>query len=143
MPYHLDWLVKDDVLYAYVYGVYTIQDLEAMTHELNTVIEAGEPFIHTIIDVRPIIELNLNAIDVQRVMKLVITHPNRGWTITVTSNQLHTFLGNMATQFASVRGRHFTSMEDALTFIAEQEPAVERQQLKQALGKLRDKYETI
>lgn len=116
MPFRIDWLVEQHLVYINVHGTTTVEDLRNYDdYALRVLDESPHPLVHTIYDysqaqiVPPL----------QETVKMKAgKHPNVGWVIFVNMQDIMTrFILSTASQVFRLRFRSFKTLEEALEFI--------------------------
>lgn len=116
MPFRIDWLVEQHLVYINVHGETTVEDLRAYDdYALQILDKSPYPLVHTIYDyshaqiVPPL----------QETVKMKAgKHPKVGWVIFVNMQDIMTrFILSTASQVFRLRFRSFKTLEEALDFI--------------------------
>lgn len=134
MPYHMEWLVPNQVLYIYNYGHVTVTETEKMMEQSFAMSMSPEPqeaklLVHVITDPTDVIKSEVGIQDIRRIFgqrKNEATHP--GWAVTVANSAMDRFMGSIALQFMGIRGRQVASVADGINFLAKSDdtlPSVE------------------
>jgi hypothetical protein len=116
MPFRIDWLVEQHLVYINVHGVTTVDDLQAYDeYALRVLDNSPHPLVHTIYDyTHAQIVPPLQATVKMKAGK----HPNVGWVIFVNMQDIMTrFILSTASQVFRLRFRSFKTLEEALDFI--------------------------
>lgn len=126
MPYKMEWIIPDRVLYMYTYGHTTVAESEElMDKSFEYIYASGEDssyLVHVISDSRHVTESDLGINDIRRIFggqKGRATRP--GWTIIITPSPVMRFFGSIALQFMGIRGRQVGTVEDALQILVDAE----------------------
>jgi hypothetical protein len=130
MAYEIKWYVEGRIIYDRLYGDLTFDDAVQTSSILTDYLgrAAPLPLIHVIVDLsemeRMPLEVNLKRFNqAMQHMKA----PNLGWTLMITSHPIARFLASTLTQIARARFRTFTSREEALAFLSDQDETLAEQ----------------
>lgn len=126
MPYHIDWLHPQRIVYGYAYGTYTDDNLSAYSYAILDWIESGTGTVHVITDNNAIAQMKVSLAVAQRLLRTVPTHPRTGWAITVSPNAFHRFMGSIAAQAlrVQVRTQQSASVDEALRLIVKNDESL-------------------
>lgn len=124
MPYHIEWLIPNQLLYTYNYGHMTVAETEDVLEQLFTMTMSPESIaigllVHVISDTSHVIQNDMGIQDYRRIFgdrKHEATHP--GWTMTISTSAMERFMGSIALQFLGIRGRQVANIDDAINFLA-------------------------
>ena len=124
MPYKIDWIIPNQVLYIYSYGYTSLTDGENMIREsfelAEKTLDNHEFLVHVVTDSRHVTKSDVGVNDMRRIFSEQKGRAQRpGWSIVVTPSPIMRFLGAIALQFMDVRGRQVATVEDALEFLAD------------------------
>jgi len=123
VPFRIDWLVEQHLVYINVHGTTTVEDLRAYDeYALRVLDESPHPLVHTIYDYSQ----EQIVPPLQETVKMKAgKHPNVGWVIFVNMQDIMTrfidimtrFILSTASQVFRLRFRSFKTLEEALEFI--------------------------
>jgi len=124
MPYKINWIIPNQILYIYSYGFTSLTDGENMIREsfelAEKTLEDHEFLVHVITDSRHVTKNDVNVNDMRRIFSEQKGRAQRpGWTMVVTPSPILRFLGSIALQFMDVRGRQVATVEDAIEFLVD------------------------
>ncbi|MBE2270614.1 MAG: hypothetical protein IAE80_20420 [Anaerolinea sp.] len=123
MSYKLSWLLENRIILITYDGVFTKADLETylkesldMRDRANAVLGAGGPLVHTVTDARRMTKQDLSL---QEALKVVETLRKQrvGWSIYIAANKLDQFLAGVGHQFAGVRYRSVSTVQEGIDFL--------------------------
>ncbi len=117
MGYQLSWLVEDRVMFCYVSGVMTRDDMVLLIDDVATRIRNGKPPVHYIGDSTQLEKLDLTVRDIHLLFRFIRRPPESGWNLDVTTNRFTRFVGGIASHLAGIRYRQMNSIEDAITYL--------------------------
>lgn len=120
MPYLLEWIIPDVLLYERSYGLVTLEELQTMTHEIEAhAAQVPGRVLHMLLDatVADTSKLTLGNL---AVLMRSMSKDNRtqGWVVTITPDMLQRLMGTVVSQIRGVRERQFKTIEEGLTFLA-------------------------
>lgn len=123
MPYQMEWLIPNHLLYIYNYGHITVAETEEMidlSFEMSLSDEANAEgnLIHVLSDPSDVTKSDAGIQDIRRIFgakKDQATRP--GWSVSVTTSPMDRFFGSIAMQFLGIRGRQVASIEDGIKFL--------------------------
>jgi len=125
MTIHCRWLVKNQVILShFVDEVGTQQVLDyidksfAMRDAANEINGKFGPLVHTITDATELTEQKIDFSTARKIMSS-LREQRVGWSLYVGSNKIDQFFAAMAHQFAGVRYKTFSSVEEAISFLKE------------------------
>lgn len=123
MPYDVQWLVPDRVMYVRYIGVFTRDDLYAylekslaMRDEANERLGVGGPLVHTLTDGRDMVKNEMELKDVQSSLRS-LRHQKVGWSVFVHESRLNRFIVSIAHQLVGVRHYICATMDEAVKFL--------------------------
>jgi hypothetical protein len=116
MPYEVQWLVENRVIYQRLYGHLILEELREAGQRVSEHVLAGTPLVHMVSDFTHVDKFPMNLREVNSMLEN--PYPERfGWMIGITSNTLIRFFGTVVPQLQGARIRMFTSPEEALAFL--------------------------
>ena len=123
------WIVEGRVLYAYAWGVLTIDEL--LTHDARMIelADAGTAPVHALLysDIEKPPSLRL---DVARSISQALGHPALGWVILIDQqNAIVQFISRTLARFFGVKYKNFETLDDAITFLKAEDPNIDWNQL--------------
>jgi hypothetical protein len=127
MSEQVRWMIEGRVISISYEGFVSLDTVKAnaaaMIEKMNT--EGQPPFVHNI-SIMKDVSLDrsaMNLVEVNRVIRTLMSHPSLGWIVTVgpNINPMVQAFGRIITQVAGVRYRHCASVEEALQFLNEQD----------------------
>ncbi len=116
MPFDIRWYIPHRVIYINVHGELTLEDLRQSHAATLDYIAQGQAPVHIISDTSAM-EKFPHGLNAYKEILGQKTHPNTGWVVTITHNQLQRLLANMTTQIAGGQQKSMVSFEDALDFL--------------------------
>ena len=94
--YTIKWYVPDRVILVRFEGEVTTDDAEGINTEAVEMLDkaGGEGAVHLVSDTRDVHKFPINSIQLRKKLTL-FDHPSLGYVVTVTSNPLVRFFGNI------------------------------------------------
>lgn len=123
MAYSMEWLQEGKVIISRAQGTLTLDELRQSMPQHIAMFEAGTPPVHILTDITNVRLSAANPIQVRETLTY-IDHPLMGWQAFYGSVSLASSLINAYSQVIKVRVKIFRSYEQAIKFLAEQDPAV-------------------
>jgi hypothetical protein len=130
MPYSIEWLVPNRVMYIRHFGVLTREELSRYLEESFALRDQGNeangisgPLVHTITDARGLEKNEMKLKDVDKMLR-TMRKQRVGWSIYVNSSPVERFLVSIAHQLMGVRYACFATLEEGLNFLAVQEDSL-------------------
>ena len=127
MPYSIEWLVPNRVMYVRQFGKITRDEMDRYLEESFTIRDQGNeangingPLVHTITDAREVEHTDIKLKDVDKMLRSM-RKQRVGWSIYVNSSPIERFLVSIAHQLMGVRYACFATLEEGLNFLAAQE----------------------
>lgn len=116
MAYETSWYLAGRVVYVYVHGDFSLEELEALSQEFVThYVPEGQPPVHTMIDMREVGAYATRLDKVKAASDAAMTHPDMGWMIIVGKpNPLLKFVTSVTSQVSGTRFRMVHTPEDAI-----------------------------
>ncbi len=122
MPYMIDWLIPDRLIYIRQYGILLREELlehvdvsMKMRDEANVRNGEGGYLISTITDGRDLQKNEVQLKDVQGMLK-TLRQQRVGWSLYVTPSRIDRFIVSVAHQMVGVRHAVFATMPEAFEF---------------------------
>jgi DNA-binding NtrC family response regulator len=113
--YDIGWLVENEIIYFYIAGTITEDDLVDTDAQVNHLInQSDRDLVHIVFD-----DINLEEMPGLKALR-DLTYPRHervGWIITSNQNKIMRFIANLVGQMAQVRYRFFDSPEDGIDFL--------------------------
>ncbi len=120
MSYKVEWYIEKRVLLSRYEGVLTIEDARGQVAEGNKLLREGIPLTHSIIDMTAVEKLPpLQAASEFMSTDLSDVRDKLGWTIVVTTNKFLKFACSLFVPMFKVRQRFYSTLDEALTFLQE------------------------
>jgi hypothetical protein len=120
MPYQTEWYIENRIILTTYTGDIRIEDIHGQIAETHTLIEQGIPLIHSIIDLSQIDKWpSLNVVNEFRSMDIEAVRERIGWSIIIANNVLLKFGSALFAPIFNLRQRIFSSVDEALTFLQE------------------------
>lgn len=124
MPYIMDWIIPNQVLYIYNYGHVTVAGTEEMMNmsfemALRDGVDSEGKLLHILTNSIDVTKTDVGIKDIRRIFgskKDQATHP--GWSVSITESPMDRFFGSIAMQFLGIRGRMVASVEDGIRFLS-------------------------
>jgi hypothetical protein len=132
MPYEAAWYVDQRILYEYIYGDITFEELGALSTQVRAMYDVGTVVVHTLIDVRDI--EHFPQVNLKEMFSQVRSVPteNSGWVVIITGNKVIRFLSSVYFQFNQRRFHTVETLETALAFLAERDVTLDADTLRAA-----------
>jgi hypothetical protein len=124
VPYRVEWLVENRVIYMAASGVVTLDDIKNANKEIMAKLETGRPFVHLITDASRIEKNAIGLNDLLTVIRTIPSSPNLGWSIYVGKNKIDRFFASVATQISKARNREFDNLQAAIDFLIENDDSL-------------------
>lgn len=119
MPYITEWLVPNRVIISHNYGITTAAEAKENLEAMAPMVEEGIPFIHYITDGTDVIRSDFSLKDLKSIFGNMEKNTDMGWTCSINPSGIQRFFSALIFQFAGMRGRSFTSIDEALRFLAD------------------------
>jgi hypothetical protein len=123
MPVEVSWLVPQRIVYERFTGEVTVQDIRQNSELVAPLMAEGIPLIHTIIDVSDI-TAHPGINDIRNSTSMEI-YEGEGWRILVGANAVARFVGSIILQIMQRRFRAFSTMDEALQFLDDQDDSLD------------------
>ena len=122
MPYKVEWLVEKRVVLSIYEGIMTLEDARGQVKEANALLRQGIPLTHSVIDMSKVEKLpSLQSASEFMSTDLSEVRDKLGWTIVITNNKFLKFASSLFVPMFKVRQRFFGSLDEALTFLQEED----------------------
>jgi DNA-binding NtrC family response regulator len=111
----IDWLVENEIIYFYIAGTVTEDDLVDTDARVNHLInQSDRDLVHIVFD-----DIKLEEMPGLKALRDLTypRHERAGWIITSNQNKIMRFIANLVGQMAQVRYRFFDSPEDGIDFL--------------------------
>lgn len=125
MSFEMSWLRDQKVVHQRYYGALTADYLAKSSAGLKQYHQAGLPPIHIVADASNIGKFPANIADLRKANAHFKELDNIGWSLVITSNRFVIFVSTLLSEAANVRFRAFPTLEEALKFLAEQDPTLD------------------
>ncbi|MCB9458179.1 MAG: hypothetical protein H6670_00920 [Anaerolineaceae bacterium] len=134
MPYSIDWLIPDQVIFMRVFGVTTEDEIRASFESVNTMIESSEyPHVHLIDDTGDI-EKPISPVKALEIAREIGIHERLGWSLITREKSV---LVRMGTAFGSSlvksKVKSLATLEDAIEFLKSVDGSLNWDQVNQTL----------
>lgn len=116
MPFDIRWCIPNRVIFITVYGELTLDELRQSHAATLDYIARGEAPVHVISDTTSMEKFPHSLGSYKEILGQK-THPNTGWVLTITHNQVQRLLANMTTQIAGGQQKSVASFDEALNFL--------------------------
>jgi len=118
MPYSLNWLIENEVIYTHYSGLSTAEELrECLTKMLDLIESSPRPLVHMISDVGDITE-GVPLKNSIPIVREVGSHPRAGWSITVREKSILLKMGAaMGASIFRLRYRSFATLDQAIAHL--------------------------
>lgn len=123
----LEWYHEHEgrILHQRLQGDITLAEVSEASDEALALLRAGRPPIHLLLDVSNLGKFPLSAHQLSKAAAY-IHDPNLGWVLLVGPSSIMATFAGIITQIAGVRLRSFADVDEALGFIATQDPSLVR-----------------
>ena len=129
MPYQTGWYVDKRVIVTRYTGTIGVEDIRGQIAETNAMMLEGTPLIHSIIDLSQIEKWPpLNVVNEFRSMNIEPLREKIGWSIIVANNVVLKFGGALFAPIFKLRQRIFSSLDEALIFLQENDSTLPKMQ---------------
>ncbi|GAB1421931.1 hypothetical protein MASR2M15_21320 [Anaerolineales bacterium] len=91
MPYQIDWIVPKQVLHIYMWGDFSIEDVENLNKDHIALLEQGDASCHSILDIHNIGHFPTNIVKLVQTQG-VYKDAAPGWFILIGANAVVRFL---------------------------------------------------
>lgn len=118
VPYSVNWLIENEIVYVRYSGTITVEELRASLLESMDYMERSpRALVHSINDVGDVVE-PVSIKDSLAVVRELGTHPRAGWTFTIRekSKMIRMSSGLGASVF-KIRYRAFDTLDEALEYL--------------------------
>src|SRR5262245_29744198 len=118
MPFSINWLIKDEVIFVKYYGVTTPEELRACLLKMGELIESSPRYlVHAINDVGDITK-TVALKDSVRIVREVGHHPRYGWTVAIREKSMLVKMGSaIGASIFKLRFRAFSTLDQAITHL--------------------------
>ncbi len=123
MPFSIGWHQQGKVIASQFRGAVTLEEMRESSNTAIAMFAEGTPPIHFITDMSQIKSFSTNFMEIRRAL-VYLDHPAMGWHAFYAAPPLSTSFINVYTQVIKVRVKTFKTYEQAITFLAEQDPSV-------------------
>lgn len=127
MAYKIDWLVKERVLLTTFSGVITQPELAGFINDIRTEIPKGRPIVYHISNSLALEKVELSLKTFRTMLGAYQMVKELGWQIDVNTNALNKMFSNLGAQFARIRTRTYPTLEEAIAFLREIDPSLEKE----------------
>ena len=119
----VSWLVEGRIGEVRAFGEVTLEEVLETDQTIHRMLNDKSPdtvMVHFIVD---FLEVEKFSIPVQKMSQALthLKHPSLGWKVLATNNMLIRSSGWLISQVVKVRFRAFTNLQDAATFLIEQD----------------------
>lgn len=129
MPVQTRWLLPDQVILNTLEGMVVPHEMQERVPELTNILDQSQSKkVHIIMDVSRLDRMvNMSAIIQVMPRK---PHPKFGWILIVgeAGSPLKAFWGNLFMRLLPIKVRRFDRLENAITFLKENDPSIEWEQ---------------
>lgn len=117
MPYEVNWMVDNRIIYFHTSGVVSIDEVKAGNKKIMVMLDEGIQFVHLITDSTEVEKIQLSLTDLASVFRNMPASPKLGWSIYVSPKMLDRFFASVTTQMTNSRHREYTSLAEAIGFL--------------------------
>lgn len=134
MPFKVSWYIPDHILYTRMWGQVSHDDLTEMNHLLNQHLdESSQQMVYQITDDSEVQGISPSLADMKQSIT-VLTHPRLRWVLVVGEvNLFINFMVSTLMHLFRVRYRRMKTLDEALKFVVEQNPALAELMLEKTL----------
>lgn len=124
MPIQVEWLIPNRVIMSRMSGVISVEDIEGWLVSLTKMVNEGTPLVHHIGDNLQIESIEVSLKTLQVLIKGIKKADHFGWYLSVTTNPINRMMSALTSQFAGIRIRTYWTVEEALSFLKENDPSI-------------------
>ncbi|MGB1287937.1 MAG: hypothetical protein ACPG7F_15465 [Aggregatilineales bacterium] len=117
MPSQIYWHVPEKVLYIKFTGALKPDSLLATADYAADMLTEASQGAHVIMDMRRVVGLNKNTMQLRNNLAPMITHNNLNWTVVMTSNLLLQAYLNRAAHRMTSRWGYVKNFAEAVSFV--------------------------
>jgi len=110
------------VIHQTFVGNITLDELASSSQEIIGLIRQGTAPVHLLLDVRRLAKFPLSANQLNKALAHV-REPGLGWALLVGSSSIMGTFAGIIAQIARINLRSFATLDEALAFVAEQDPS--------------------
>jgi hypothetical protein len=126
MPYHIDWYIDQQVLFARLWGALDAQDYAAFFRDCYAAYDQSDrPMIHLVVDASQLTG-EPKLMEIKQALPGT-THPQSGWAMAILKNGdnvLMRFMMNAFSSAANQRLRQVRSVDEGLGFLRRIDPSI-------------------
>jgi len=119
VPYHVDWLIENQIIYLYSWGIVTAEDFEAFSGKIVSLQADADGMVHTFVNSLNVDKVEAGIGDLKTIFGAMKPNRKHGWTVSVSDSRLIRFFATLVSQFSNSRERHYETLEEAAEFLAE------------------------
>jgi len=118
MPYQVSWYYEKRILYSRIEGDITLDEVKAMNDTIvQQYLPQGTPLVHSIVDVTRVGKYPMNVGQLSQAVKF--DNSTSGWLVVVSkANPIIRFFASVITQVSDTRFRMYSTVDEAVTFLA-------------------------
>lgn len=126
MPIEITWLVEGRVLYDRITESPSLDEFRAGGRRLGELMTRDdEPLVHILLDISAMKRMPSQIGAMSEASRPFMSHPNAGWIIAFGSrDRMVNLIGTIVSQIFRSRFRFFHSLDEALTFLQEQDSSL-------------------
>lgn len=124
MAYEITWLVEKRLLLTTISGKFTQIDLQLWVYELDKQIKSTDLTVHHISDSRHMEKLDISIGGLRTFLRAFQRPSHFGWHIEVRPQPISHLVLSIVNQVLNMQIHMCDSLEEALKFLAEKDPAL-------------------
>lgn len=125
MPYSVNWLIENEIVYVHYSGVMTVEDLRAcLLESMDYMDRSPRALVHAVNDIGDVIEA-VSMKDSMTVIREVGTHPRAGWSFSVgEKSSIIKMVSGLGASVFKLRYRAFDTLDEAFEHLKDFDSAV-------------------
>lgn len=134
MPYSVNWLIENEIIFVRYSGVMTTEDLRACLLESQRYVESSpRALVHVINDVGDVVE-QVSMKDSMTVIREVGNHPRAGWAFSIREkSKMIKMSSGLGASVFKIRYRAFDTLDEALEYLKGFDSAISWDQLDRSV----------
>jgi hypothetical protein len=119
MPHTTRWLVDKRVIYVEFEGRITKEELQQFVDEVKALLDEGIPLVHLITNSLDMEKVDISMGTLRTLAGAYNLTGQLGWTVDINNNPILKMFAGISSQFAGVRQRTVSSLDEAVNFLKE------------------------
>jgi hypothetical protein len=123
MPQNLAWLTEKQIIMIHLIGDISLEESQAANLETIAYLDAGEPPVHILADIKQMGRFPLNLIAARKTTTY-LQHPNLGYIAIYGASGITSSFVQMLLSLAGVKARFVRNYAEGVDYLAQHDPRI-------------------